>query len=88
MPFDQKRINGPDLSFSYKQFIGQEETANQVEKDNKREDGRNPDEHRKFALQLKTISKAKGSCYIENGLTKVICAVYELREIPKSSKYA
>lgn len=38
------------------------------------------------AVQLKAISTAKGSCYIENGNTKVICAVSS--EVPKVNKYA
>lgn len=41
-----------------------------------------------LAIQLDVISKAKGSCYIENGNTKIICAVFELREVPRVNKYA
>jgi len=48
MPFDQKRINGPDTSFSYKQFIEREEEPSQVHSKKKRADGRKPNEHRKF----------------------------------------
>lgn len=48
MPFDQKRINGPDTSFSYKPFIELDNIVNQVERTEKRADGRNLDEHRKF----------------------------------------
>ena len=49
MPFDQKRINGPENSFSYRQFI-----ENDVPKNNKpakltkRCDGRLWNESRKF----------------------------------------
>ena len=43
-----------------------------------------------FSLVLKTgtITKAKGSAYIEQGQTKVICAVYGPREIPKRSDFS
>lgn len=41
-----------------------------------------------LALEMNVISRAKGSCYIENGTTKIICAVFELREIPRINKYA
>lgn len=88
MPFDSKKINGPETSFSYKQFIKVKEEVQQKEFDEKREDGRKMSEHRKLAIQLNAISKAKGSCYIENGNTKIICGVFELREIPRSSRYA
>lgn len=48
MPFDQKRINGPDTSFSYKQFIVDDDIRDGKEEFGKRADGRNWDEHRKF----------------------------------------
>lgn len=103
MPFDQKRINGPE-SFSYKQFVVRDGEAKSGAVKGHRADGRQMDEHRKFgeksklffahkltfllAIQLDVISKAKGSCYIENGNTKIICAVFELREVPRVNKYA
>lgn len=88
MPFDQKRVNGPESSFSYRQFIESKEDEKQKGFDGKRGDGRKMQEHRKLAVQLNAISRAKGSCYIENGNTKVICGVFELREIPRSTRYA
>lgn len=89
MPFDQKRINGPENSFPYKQYVEVKENVKQTKEfDEKRDDGRKMQEHRKLAIQLNAISKAKGSCYIENGNTKIICGVFELREIPRSSRYA
>lgn len=48
MPFDQKRINGPDVSFSYQQFITSEETNQPAQEPLKRVDGRGFKEHRKF----------------------------------------
>lgn len=87
MPFDQKRVNGPDTSFSYRQFIESKEDDKQKGFDGKRSD-RRMDQHRKLAIQLNAISRAKGSCYIENGNTKIICGVFELREIPRNTRYA
>ena len=88
MPFDQKRINGPEGSFSYHQFVDADESQEHPDFSGKRKDGRKIHEHRKLAIQLGAISKSKGSCYIENGRTKVICGVFELREIPRSTRYA
>jgi exosome complex RNA-binding protein Rrp42 (RNase PH superfamily) len=88
MPFDQKRVNGPESSFSYRQFIESKEDEKQTGFDGKRSDGRKMQEHRKLAVQLNAISRAKGSNYIENGNTKVICGVFELREIPRNTRYA
>lgn len=88
MPFDQKKINGPENSFSYKQFIELKDEEQQKSLIGKREDGRKLEDRRKLAIELGAISRAKGSCYIENGNTKIICGVFELREIPRSSRYA
>lgn len=47
MPYDQKRINGPENSFSYNQFVKNlKEEPKAIE--GKREDGRKNDEHRKL----------------------------------------
>lgn len=49
MPFDHKRINGPEISFNYAQFVEKSEDDKQtLELSGKREDGRTFDEHRKF----------------------------------------
>lgn len=48
MPFDQKRINGPETSFSYEDFIEKAEDADPVKLAEKRVDGRLANEHRKF----------------------------------------
>lgn len=47
MPFDQKRINGPE-SFSYKQFVEKNHEDQRESFEGKRVDGRRMDEHRKF----------------------------------------
>lgn len=48
MPFDQKRINGPESSFSYKQFVETEENTKSTDFKKKRADGRTFDESRKL----------------------------------------
>jgi exosome complex component MTR3 len=91
MPFDQKRINGPENSFSYKLYVQEKEKDEEaMETDNQksRSDQRSNEEIRRIGLQMSVISKAKGSCYIELGETKVIVGVFELREIPRQNKYA
>lgn len=63
MPFDQKRINGPESSFSYKQFVEVEDNVKSSDLKKKRADGRKFDESRKLGefvndswfLQLKFI---------------------------------
>lgn len=53
MPFDQKRINGPENSFSYKQFIEQDEKAQQIKEfKGKRKDKREIFESRKLGSYL------------------------------------
>jgi exosome complex component MTR3 len=39
-------------------------------------------------MQTDVISQAKGSAYIEQGNTKVVCGVYGPREIPKRSDFS
>lgn len=51
MPLDQKRINGPESSFSYRDFIESSEVKNPPKLKGKRVDGRKVDEHRKFGEQ-------------------------------------
>lgn len=48
MPFDQKRINGPETSFSYKQFVEKAEDSKKPTNKVKRADGRKMSEHRQF----------------------------------------
>lgn len=49
MPFDQKRINGPEISFSYKDYIASSDDA-KIKLDGMRSDGRKTNEHRKFGM--------------------------------------
>lgn len=42
----------------------------------------------KLDIKLGVVSSAKGSAYIEMGQTKVICSVFDPREIPNKSNYS
>lgn len=52
MPFDQKRINGPEVSFTYQQFVASEELNQPCQKFTKRVDGRSLKDHRKFGKHI------------------------------------
>ena len=54
----------------------------------KRQDGRSKDEHRQIFLKTGVISQARGSSYVEQGRTKVMCGVYGPREIPRRSDFS
>ncbi|XP_078042633.1 exosome complex component MTR3 [Augochlora pura] len=88
MPVDQKRINGPEASFPYHIYsdIGDRNIKmkhNLIERKDKRTDN----ELRKIFLKTGIISQAKGSAYIEMGNTKVVCSVFDPREVPNKSGY-
>ena len=53
-----------------------------------RQDGRSKDEHRLIFLKTGVISQARGSAYVEQGKTKVMCGVYGPREIPRRSDFS
>lgn len=48
MPIDQKKINGPESSFSYKQFLKTAEASQTLEQVIKRADGRKASESREL----------------------------------------
>ena len=54
----------------------------------KRQDGRSKDDHRPIFLRTGVISQARGSAYVEQGNTKVMCGVYGPREIPRRSDFS
>ena len=55
MPFDTKRVNGPEVSYDYKKFIKNPKSIN-VEKYQREKDRKNDDEHRKIC-KIINISK-------------------------------
>lgn len=89
MPIDQKRINGPEISIPYQIYKSINE--NDYEKEynfEKRHDGRRNDDMRDIFLKAGIVSQAKGSAYIEMGNTKVVCSVFDPREIPNKVGYS
>ncbi|XP_035726925.1 exosome complex component MTR3-like [Vespa mandarinia] len=88
MPIDHKRINGPEVSVPYNIYTNSncEEkcTKNNI---SERKDGRAHNERREIFLKTGIISQAKGSAYIEMGDTKVVCSVFDPREIHNKNDY-
>ncbi|KAL6440042.1 hypothetical protein ACFW04_002995 [Cataglyphis niger] len=88
MPVDQKRINGPEASVPYNIYIHSEVKDKEIQSNaSKRHDGRSNNELRNIFLKTGIISQAKGSAYIELGNTKVICSVFDPRELPNKTGY-
>ncbi|KAJ8687857.1 hypothetical protein QAD02_023652 [Eretmocerus hayati] len=89
MPYDQRRLNGPESTVPYSIYVdlNSKPVKSIKEKLQKREDGRTHKELRKMFIKLGVVSQAKGSAYIEIGRTKVICSAYDPREIPNRTNY-
>ncbi|XP_032664478.1 exosome complex component MTR3-like [Odontomachus brunneus] len=87
MPIDQKRINGPETSVSYDIYVHSEEKEEIQIDASKRHDDRSNNELRDIFLRTGIVSQAKGSAYIEMGNTKVICSVFDPREVPNKVGY-
>ncbi|XP_024887612.1 exosome complex component MTR3-like [Temnothorax curvispinosus] len=88
MPIDQKRINGPDASTPYDIYIHSEVKEDGIQPGApKRHDGRSNKELRNIFVKTGIVSQAKGSAYIEMGDTKVICSVFDPREVPNKTGY-
>lgn len=84
MPIDQRRVNGPEASQSYKVYSAAYLKA--LETELKRTD-RKANEPRKMFIENGVLSNARGSAYMEMGNTKVTVAVFDPREIPKNNKF-
>ncbi|CAL7948997.1 unnamed protein product [Xylocopa violacea] len=88
MPIDQRRINGPEISVPYHIYSNFNNNDDEIKHDfNKRSDERGNNEMRKIFLKTGIVSQAKGSAYIEMGNTKVICSVFDPREVPNKNGY-
>ncbi|CAK1543418.1 unnamed protein product [Leptosia nina] len=87
MPLDYRRFNGPEDSVSYKQFSTNftrsydELFKGLFDENGKRIDGREFTEARPLYTKTNVISQAKGSAYVELKNTKVVCSVFDPREI-------
>ncbi|XP_067013327.2 exosome complex component MTR3 [Anabrus simplex] len=94
MPTDNRRNQGPESSTPYLLYVNCKEkeytdyVADIVSKDGTRKDGRKWDEQRRIYMKTGIISQAKGSAYIEQGNTKVVCSVFDPRETPRKSEYS
>ncbi|XP_068989601.1 exosome complex component MTR3 isoform X3 [Neodiprion pinetum] len=90
MPFDQKRINGPEVSVPYSVYtdVNKSKSSKPKKSLHKRVDGREHKDLRKIFVKTGVISQAKGSAYIEVGITKVVCSVFDPREIPNKNEYS
>uniref|UniRef100_A0A8D8SC88 Exosome complex component MTR3 n=1 Tax=Cacopsylla melanoneura TaxID=428564 RepID=A0A8D8SC88_9HEMI len=91
MPSDSRRVQVPDVSTPYQNYCAktlykdsQQALKDLLKDDSTRKDGRKPFEARPICLKQGVSEKAKGSAYIEQGQTKVICSVFDPREIPSS----
>ncbi|KAJ0171475.1 hypothetical protein K1T71_013025 [Dendrolimus kikuchii] len=94
MPLDYKRFNGPEDSISYKRFtedyIKSYDQLYQelIDENGVRKDGRAVDEARKMFAINDVVTQAKGSAYIELKQTKVVCSVFDPREIPHQNEFS
>lgn len=87
MPTDQKRINGPEVTIPYHIYAEREKKEEDEQDFSTRLDGRTKDEFRKMYLKTGVVSQAKGSAYVEMGDTKVVCSVFDPREVPNKNGY-
>ena len=53
-----------------------------------RHDNRSAGDHRSVYFRTGVISQARGSAYVEQGDTKIMCGVYGPREIPRRSDFS
>ncbi|XP_045455702.1 exosome complex component MTR3-like [Melitaea cinxia] len=97
MPLDYRRFNGPDDSIPYNRFTNEylksynELHSELINENGVRKDGRCLDEARslcRFFARTDMISQAKGSAYIELKKTKVVCSVFDPREIMHQNEYS
>jgi exosome complex component MTR3 len=93
MPTDSRRLQGPENTNSYTLYSPNNKTYHGllndlITNDEKRKDGRGLCDHRRIYMKTGVVSQAKGSAYIEQSNTKVICSVFDPREIPRKSEHS
>ena len=74
MSKDSRRIVGPEGGVPYSAYVERREEVAARQ-------GRGEGEHRKVFLKTGVVSQAKGSCYLEQGGSKLMAAVYGPREV-------
>ncbi|XP_050420970.1 exosome complex component MTR3 [Adelges cooleyi] len=93
MPTNLYRVQGPEGAIPFHQFLLTEKydklktIASSLHK-NVRNDNRDFSEQRKLCVKTGVITQAKGSAYVECGRTKVICSVFDPKEVPNKVEYA
>ncbi|XP_076233548.1 exosome complex component MTR3 [Calliopsis andreniformis] len=87
MPIDQRRINGPEVTVPYHMYSNVNNKDEETYDVTKRSDKRSINEIRKIFIKTGVVSQAKGSAYIEMGNTKVVCSVFDPREVPNKNGY-
>ncbi|XP_063218386.1 exosome complex component MTR3-like [Bacillus rossius redtenbacheri] len=93
MPVDYKRVQGPESSSSYLLYVKKSKQSytdliSKTVSGDRRKDGRKCNEPRRIYLKTGAVTQAKGSAYLELNKTKVICSVFDPREIPRRSDYS
>ncbi|XP_059055865.1 exosome complex component MTR3-like [Achroia grisella] len=94
MPLDYRRFNGPEDSISYKCYTKdylktyQELHDCLLNDEGQRQDGRAQNESRSLYARTDMVSQAKGSSYVELKKTKVVCSVFDPREIPHQNEFS
>nr|XP_018901316.1 PREDICTED: exosome complex component MTR3-like [Bemisia tabaci] len=90
MPSDSKRITGPETTIPYHYYLSDFSRKPDFKdpKVGERKNGRLPNEHRPVFLKTGVNSQAKGSAYLEYENTKVICSVFDPREIPNKNEFS
>lgn len=94
MPADSRRFNGPEDSVPYQFYTKNyarryEELSKQLLNDeDKRKDGRSLVESGVTRVHVNVITEAKGSSYLETRDTKIMCSVFDPREIPHQNEFS
>ncbi|XP_050413061.1 exosome complex component MTR3 [Patella vulgata] len=88
MPVDSRRICGPESTQSPVIFTVNKDIKQDILLNGERKNGRKLDQIRPLFLRPGLISQAKGSAYIEQNHTKVICAVFGPREVMRKEDFS
>merc|ERR1739844_624800 len=85
---DTRRVQGPEFSRDYKSYASLSKALLKDSKRSIRHDNRSAGGHRSVYFRTGVISQARGSAYVEQGDTKIMCGVYGPREIPRRSDFS